>query len=102
MNEENNQLRARTRGSSSPQKKNHLVGGIVQRRFGKRAVFYRGFKAGKKKQGFEVGIGVVRQDEWFGFFAHELVTLVSSENESETEVLIDLVHGVFSEITANN
>ena len=92
----------RTRGSSSPQKKNHLVGGIVQRRFGKRAVLCDGFKAGKKKQGFEVGIGVVRQDEWFGFLVHKLVTLIGSENESEGEVLIDLVHGFFSEITANN
>ena len=39
-------------------KKNHLVGRIVQRRFGERAVFCDGFKAGKKKQGFEMGISV--------------------------------------------
>lgn len=55
-----------------------------------------------KKQRFEVGISVVRQLEWFGFLAHELVTSISSEDESEAEILIDLVHGFFSEIAANS
>ena len=49
-----------------------------------------------------MGISVVRQHEWFEFLAHKLVTLISSENESEAEILTDLVHGLFPEIAANN
>src|ERR1700730_13989774 len=89
-------------GFCSFEKENHLAGGIVQRRLGEGAIFRDRLESSEKEERFEMRIGVIREPERFQFLPHKLVTLIGSENECEVENLVDLVHGILSEIASNN
>src|ERR1700730_9464589 len=84
--------------TASLQHQNPLFRFVVQRSSLKRTVFFHNLHPRAQKQSAQMRVGIVGHPQRFSFFLDELFALISTEDESGSKVLVNLVYRFFSEI----